>query len=262
MQPSSYKKKGVRICDIKGWFLSEKLDGMKGRWINGKMYTRSGHTIDVPEKFAVQLPKKYDIEGELYFGKGKFHKTGVFRRNSNNSPLHRQILVNSWKKIEFHIFDLIDYKLTWIERQDILSKIITETKCVKLVSWKKVKSDVYLEKCFNTVIKDGGEGIILADPCDIYEDGKVGQILKYKKQHDTEAIIIGYKTDDSENRLASLEVKMGKIRFNIGTGFKVKHRYKYKKKFPVGSKVTFSYELIGKNGKPRSPVFKGIRVDL
>lgn len=264
MQPVSYKKKGIRICDTTGWFWSEKLDGMKGRWINGEMLTRSGQKIEVPKWFSEQLPKKHSVEGELYFGKGTFHKTGVFRRTSSGSvdSMKRRVSENTWKKVEFHIFDLIDYQLTWVERQNILSKIITENSSIYLVKWKKIKSSEYLEKHFSKVIKKGGEGVILADPWGIYEDGKVEQILKYKKQLDNEAIVTGYRTDDSGQRLASLEVRMGNIEFHIGTGFKVKQRYNFRKKFPVGCKVTFTYELVGKNKKPRSPVFKGLRVDL
>jgi len=235
---------------------------MKGRWIKGKFATRAGTTIDAPEWFLKMLPKGVDIEGELYFGRNTFHKTGSLRSRSSSS---------SWQHVEFHVFDLIDYKMPWIERQAELKEQVECNDYIKLVRWKKIRSVEHLERKFNRVVEKGGEGVVLASPWGMYEDGHVEQILKYKVLNDCEAIVIGYRTDDSGKRLASLVVHPlkehnhkpnEKITFNIGTGLKVRHRYDYEKRFPIGTVVTYTYEVMGKNGKPRTPVYKGIRTDL
>ncbi len=265
MQPNSYKRKGKKICDPTGWYMSEKLDGMKGRWIGGRLMTRSNLIINAPEWFIDLLPN-VDIEGEFYFGQNSFHRTGSLRRTRSGK---------AWKTVCFYVFDIIDYELTWIERQKKL-KIISESfdgEKIQMVVWKRVKSPKHAEKYFNKIIKNEGEGIILADPWGIYEDGHVNHMLKYKALKNAEAIVYDYRIDSSGKRLASfyvyaIEYVRGKpkvnkkISFNIGTGLKIKQRFNYKEKYPIGTVITYSYELMGKNKKPRTPIFKGIRADV
>lgn len=261
MQPNSFKKSGQRLCNPTGWYMSEKLDGMKGRWINCKFVTRSGQHIETPDWFIKLLPD-FDVEGELYFGKNSFHRTGSLRSSSNTKI---------WEQVVFHIFDTIDHKLTWLERQHKLVANIVENDRIKLVRWTKVKSLAHLETEYKKIVGDFGEGVVIADPWGIYENGHVDQILKYKAVREREAVIIGYNTDDNGNRLTSFEVHPinehtgkpeKKITFNIGTGLKAPQRYNFRKCFPIGTIVTYTYELLGKNGKPRTPIFKGIRIDL
>lgn len=261
MQPSPYKKSGKRICNTIGWYMSEKLDGMKGRWINGKFLTRSGQEIKAPKWFIKLLPK-FDVEGELYFGKNTFHRTGSLRSSSNQK---------SWETVCYYIFDLVDYNLCWLDRQAFLSESIQKTDHIKLVKWEKVSSLSHLEKTYNKITEQLGEGIVIANPRGFYQDGHVEQILKYKAVQDSEAVIIGYNTDDKNVRLCSFIVHPinshtqkpnKKISFNIGTGLKVPQRYNYETKFPIGTIVSYTYELMGKNGKPRTPIFKGVRIDI
>jgi len=260
MQPSPFKKNGKYACNPTGWYMSEKLDGMKGRWIGGAFVTRSGQKIEAPDWFIKLLPE-FDVDGELYFGKNSFHRTGSLRSTSNSK---------SWEQVVFNIFDVIDYKLTWLERQQKLIEEIKDSDTVKLVRWKKIKSLQHLEEKYQKIVANFGEGIVLADPWGLYQDGHVNQILKYKAVQDCEAVIIGYRTDDNETRLASFDVHPineqtqkpnTKITFNIGTGLKVTQRYNFRERFPIGTVVTYTYELMGKNGKPRTPVFKGKRAD-
>jgi DNA ligase-1 len=259
MQPSPYKKSGKRMCNPTGWYMSEKLDGMKGRWLDGKFVTRSGQHIDAPKWFLELLPD-FDIEGELYFGRNSFHRTGSLRSSSNPK---------SWEKVCFHVFDAVDYRLTWLERQAKLENI-RQNERIQVVAWIKIRSVEHLEQEYKNITEQLGEGVVIADPWGQYENGHVGQILKYKAVQDCEAVIIGYNTDDSGDRLASFSVNPinehtgkvnKKITFSIGTGLKAPQRYNFKKRYPIGTIVSYTYELMGKNGKPRTPIFKGIRVD-
>jgi DNA ligase-1 len=255
MQPNPYKVDGKRICNPKGWYFSEKLDGMKGRWIDGKLVTRSCNDLNPPKWFRRMLPKDYNVEGELYFGKNTFHKTASLRSSAGLSEL-------AWEKVEFHIFDIIDYELPFVQRKRLLKKIIEVNQFIKLVKWRKVESAEHVEEELKKIVDENGEGLILADPNGMYEDGHVDQILKYKPKKDREAEVIGYETNEDGSRLKSLVVRDRKITFHIGTGLKIKHRYGYKERFPIGYKVSYWYEILGKNGKPRTPIFKGVRVDL
>jgi DNA ligase-1 len=246
MQPTS---KGD--IEIENWFMSEKYDGMKARWINGILYTRSNAILYPPESFVKCLPN-FDIEGELYFGKNTFHKIGSLKSKTCSE---------AWNKVVFKVFDLINYKYTWFKRHIILYNACIENNRVELVKWYLCKNNGALEKFFKKITKIGGEGVIIANPYGKYVDGYTKNILKYKIKNDCEAVVIGYKLDG--NRLMSLKVKNSdNIIFYIGTGLKMIDRYNYKEKFPIGILVSYTYELLSKSGKPRTPVLKGVRNDL
>ena len=256
MQPNNYKVNGKRVCNPVGWFLSEKYDGMKARWIDGKLLTRSGLALHPPEWFVEMLPKKSNIEGELYLGKNTFHKTAGLRTTSISGDV-------DWKQVTYYVFDLIDYEKTWLERQGKLKKIYPKnSKHICVVEWKEVERASDVESALESVTGQGGEGVVLANPWGVYEDGHVDQILKYKKMRDKEAIVTGYNF--TGQRLESLNVRdpHGGQVFKIGGGFSVKDRYGFEKKYPVGCTVTYLYEVLYPTGKPRAPIFKGVRVDL
>jgi DNA ligase-1 len=262
----SYKtRQGKRICDPAHWFLAIKYDGMKGRWINGRLETRSGKPLEAPQWFLDKLPSE-DIEGELWFGKNTFERTGGLR------SVLRRTSSQSWETVKFMVFDMPNYDRRWMRRQEKLAQIGAhwdEKHPCRLVQWEEMGDRHEVERRFKQIIAEGHEGVILADPKGRYENGKVQQILKYKKSQDTEAVIIGYNVDDSKERLASFIVHPyengtanTKITFNIGTGLTKAQRRGFSKKYPIGYIVSYTYELMGKNGKPRTPIFKGVRADM
>jgi DNA ligase-1 len=51
--------------DPKGYYLSEKLDGMRMIWTGSKMYSRNGNVINFPKFFVEGWPKSY-LDGELW----------------------------------------------------------------------------------------------------------------------------------------------------------------------------------------------------
>jgi len=293
MQPNSYKKNNHCLCDPTGWYWSTKYDGMKARWIDGKLTTRSGRPIQAPTWFLKLLPADANIEGELYYGKDTFYQTASLRSRSHGSE-------KTWDRVIFLVFDLIDYKLPWIERQYVLmdmgyepidpegiSKLLGRKtfllkpdvgrsgsvkklkQPIRLVKWYKVKSPEHVEIRYRQMINANEEGIILADPKGMYVDGHVNHLLKYKALKDCEAVIVDYRTDDVGNRLMSFKVHpfvggrpQKKITFFIGGGLKTSDRLHFRDKYPIGTIIRYSYETMGKNGKPRAPVFQGIRADF
>ena len=58
--------------DPKGWWLSEKFDGVRVYWDGNTLFSRVGREIKVPKEWADQLPKGVALDGELwYIYKGK-----------------------------------------------------------------------------------------------------------------------------------------------------------------------------------------------
>ena len=51
--------------DPTGWYLSEKYDGIRVIWLNGKLYSRSGQEIKLPDEIRQNMPN-ISLDGELW----------------------------------------------------------------------------------------------------------------------------------------------------------------------------------------------------
>lgn len=107
---------------------------------------------------------------------------------------------------------------------------------------------------------------MLRVPGSYYENKRSNKLLKYKKFKDDEARVVGHElgTGKYSNVMGKLIVEWIKGRhkgtkFRVGSGFDENQRHNYKKLFPKGSVVTVKYFEINETGKPRFPVFLGLR---
>lgn len=138
-------------------------------------------------------------------------------------------------------------------------------------------------------LKLGWEGVMVRSESGIYKFGrsttKEGILLKLKRFFDDEGEIIqahelmhnaneattnalGYTERSSHkanmlgmNMLGKFTVKWKDVEFDIGTGFTESQRNEYwqTQDMLIGQKLKFKYQSLGPNGKPRFPVFLGIR---
>ena len=60
------------LPDPKGWFISEKLDGVRCYWNGSAMYTRNGNIFYPPDWFKKSLPSDMCLDGELWTGRADF----------------------------------------------------------------------------------------------------------------------------------------------------------------------------------------------
>lgn len=58
--------------DPTGWYMSEKLDGVRCYWNGSGMYTRNGHIFYPPDWFKKELPADLCLDGELWTGRADF----------------------------------------------------------------------------------------------------------------------------------------------------------------------------------------------
>ena len=63
-----------------------------------------------------------------------------------------------------------------------------------------------------------------------------------------------------DNMLGSLTCQWNGVEFEVGTGFNDAERYSFWERDLAGAVVTFKYQGVGPNGKPRFPVFKSVRL--
>lgn len=58
--------------DPSGWYMSEKLDGVRCFWNGTTMYTRNGNLFYPPDWFKKELPKDMALDGELFTKRDDF----------------------------------------------------------------------------------------------------------------------------------------------------------------------------------------------
>ena len=246
-----------------GWFMSEKIDGWQALWDGkGTLYTKSyKRKFAVPKEWLRLLPN-IPLAGEIKI-KGKAATNVASLQKS--SPM--------WKDAEFFVFDLPgpnNRKLPFKTRVANIKKIVDKScklipKC-PLVSSEQtiIKNTKHLLEHYQKILKKNGEGLVITNPKSVYQtDGKrSSERVKLKGRNDSEGIVTGYKLGGKIGELKSLEIDFGGIIFNLGIGFNRNERENYKKIFPKGTVVKFSYRDLSSSGKPKEARFIKVREDL
>lgn len=57
--------------DLDAYWVSEKLDGVRGYWNGTELLTRGGHRIETPPWFTQGWPSQ-PLDGELWMGRARF----------------------------------------------------------------------------------------------------------------------------------------------------------------------------------------------
>src|SRR6516162_3268653 len=84
------------VTDPTGWWLSEKLDGVRAFWDGKQFLSRLGNTFLAPDWFTAGLPD-VPLDGELWLGRKKFQRAVSIVRRQDKSDL--------WKEIRYVVFD-------------------------------------------------------------------------------------------------------------------------------------------------------------
>lgn len=238
-----------------GWWISEKLDGVRAFW-NGKcFYSRLGNPFYAPKWFTKDLPKDFHLDGELFGGRKKFQQTIKVVKNAE---------CDDWKKIKYCVFDSPGLGKDPFEKRIKAVKDYFDTnkpQYAEYVDHYKCTSKEQLENDLKKMIKLGGEGLMIRQPGSVYERCRSKTLLKLKKFYDAEAVVIGY--DSGKGRftgaVGSLRCRMecGK-EFSVGSGMTDKDHRKPPK---IGSIITYKFQEYTNSGSPRFPTYLGVRID-
>ncbi|KAK6497488.1 hypothetical protein TWF481_011895 [Arthrobotrys musiformis] len=244
------QEKGI---DPTGYFMSEKLDGVRAYWNGTTFLSREGNKFHAPAWFTKRLPTNITLDGELTCGRGKFIDTVSIVKTINGG--------DRWKFcVEYHVFDIPSMGNKKFEkRQDALKKLLAEKriKWVKYVEQTPVKNKKHVLSELEKINAAGGEGLMLREPGSYYIQRRSKTCLKVKTFHDAEAKVIGHEEGKGRNvgRCGALKCEMmdgtGK-KFKVGTGLDDNMRRSPPK---VGTVITYRYFELTKDGVPRFPSF-------
>ncbi|MGE3407557.1 MAG: DNA ligase [Pirellulales bacterium] len=242
------------VADLTGWWLSEKLDGVRAWWDGKQFLSRQGNVFHAPAWFTAGLPET-PLDGELWLARKAFQRTVSIVRRQTGGEL--------WRELKFRVFDMPTHAAPFEKRIEQVQAFLrdTFTPFVEAVEQSCCRDFNHLHRELNQIIALGGEGLMVRQPGSAYEAGRSTTLLKIKQLHDAEALVIGHQPGKGRHkgRLGALEVELPDgTQFSVGTGFSDAQR-----EHPpaISSQITFRYQELTDRGVPRFPSFVRVRSD-
>jgi DNA ligase-1 len=241
--------------DPTGWWMSEKLDGIRAYWDGEGFVSRLGNRFLAPDWFTEALPAD-TLDGELWVGRKRFQQTTSIVRSGAAGQ--------AWRDVSYVVFDAPNAKGGFEERIAHAKKVLGRAQAphARALDHQECMGMAHLREELARVEALGGEGLMLRRPGSKYEVGRSQSLLKVKTFHDAEARVIGHAPGAGKHkgRLGALIVELpGGVRFNVGTGFSDAER---EAPPDLGAVITFRYQELSDDGVPRFPSYVGERLDV
>ena len=235
--------------DPSRYWVSEKLDGVRGYWNGKRLLTRSGQSINAPEWFVSVLPE-YPLDGELWIARGQFEQiSGLVRRKHTEDA--------EWSDVKYMLFDLPEHVGMFSARVEAMSALIkrVDKPWVSMIPQSRFSSESDVMAELDRIVALGGEGLMLHRDDAYYRSGRTHALLKLKPWTDAEARVVAHLPGKGkyQDKLGALLVETPEgIRFKLGSGFSDALRSQPPE---IGRWVTYKYTGLTKNGVPRFASF-------
>ncbi|MDD5388193.1 MAG: DNA ligase [Gallionellaceae bacterium] len=239
--------------DPAGYWVSEKLDGVRAVWDGEQLRFRSGRPIAAPLWFTQGFPARA-LDGELWLGRGQFERlSGIVRRETPDDA--------EWRGVRYMLFELPGAEGDFSARVAAMRRIVAEADLPRLraVEQFRVTDQRALKRKFDDVVKGGGEGLMLHRADALYRAGRSDDLLKMKPWDDAEAVVVAHLPGKGKyaGKLGALLVELpdGR-RLRIGGGFSDAQR-----EHPpaMGATITYRYHGQTAKGLPRFAAFLRVR---
>lgn len=242
--------------DVSRYLVSEKYDGVRAQWDGRALRFRGGGTVPAPAWFTDRFPA-VPLDGELWLGHGQFDAlSGIVRK---------QIAVDTeWRAVRYLVFELPDAPGNFAARHAQLRALIgaAGVPWLVVVEQTAISSHAELLRRLDAVVRAGGEGLMLHRADAPYVTGRSDALLKLKPWLDAEAVVVGHVPGQGKytGMTGALEMAMpdGK-RFRLGSGLTDALR---RAPPPLGTRLTYRYQNLTRNGLPRHPRYLRIREDF
>jgi DNA ligase-1 len=242
------------VLDPTGWWLSEKLDGVRAYWDGKQFWSRLGNLFHAPDWFIAGLPN-VPLDGELWLGRKQFQRAVSIVRRQDKSDL--------WKEIRYLVFDAPKVEKDFEARLAFVTESLRNDKpaFAQVHEHQRCEGVDHLRAELDRLESLGGEGLMLRRAGSRYESGRSSTLLKVKRFHDAEARVRKHLAGAGRHkgRLGALEVELADDTvFSVGTGFSDAER---ENPPSVGSLITFRYQELSDGGVPRFPSYVGVRAE-
>ncbi|WP_027072784.1 DNA ligase [Luteimonas sp. J29] len=239
--------------EVADYWVSEKLDGVRGRWDGHALWTRGGRRIEAPDWFVAGWPT-VAMDGELWIGRGRFDEiSGLVRAGHRDD--------GAWRQVRFMVFDLPGHAGGFGERLLELRRLLDRAAVAWLqpVPQFRVPDAAALQARLRAVVAAGGEGLMLHHHDARYRAGRSDGVRKLKPHADAEARVVAHLPGRGKYAGmtgALLVERADGVRFRLGGGLTDAQRAAPP---PVGSLVTYRYSGHTVNGLPRFARFLRVR---
>ena len=235
------------------YWVSEKLDGVRGRWDGHRLWTRGGLPVEAPAWFTAGWPE-IPMDGELWLGRGRFEDTSTLVRNPPDDP-------RAWHGLRFVVFDLPAHGGRFDERVEAMRALAAggAPAWLRAVAQSRVADRAQLQARLRAVLAAGGEGLMLQHGDARYRPGRSPGLLKLKPHDDAEARVVAHLPGRGKyaGMVGALLVERGDgARFRLGSGLDDADRAAPP---ALGSLVTYRYSGHTVNGLPRFPRYLRVR---
>ena len=239
--------------DARAYALSEKLDGVRALWDGKSLRFRSGRTIAAPAWFLAALPAQA-LDGELWMGRGSFDRLSAIVRKA-------QPVDEEWRAVRYMVFDAPATGKTFRQRYQSAQELVAAayTHWLVLVAQDSVGAAQELPERLQSVVDQGGEGLVLHHWDAMWQPGRSKAVRKLKPHADEEGQVLAQVAGKGqfEGQMGALLLETpDKKRFVLGSGFSQAER---RTPPPVGSWVTYRYRDRTPQGIPRFASFLRVR---
>ena len=238
------------------YWVSEKLDGVRGRWTGRQLVTRGGLPVTAPSWFTAGWPD-VPMDGELWVGRARFEETvSIVRREWSDDA--------AWRRVSFMVFDLPDHGGSFDERVVAMEKLAQQLRqpWLQAVPQQRVKDEKALQTLLRQTERLGGEGLMLHHGGARYAAGRSSDIVKLTSHANAEALVVGHEPGKGKyaGMVGALQVQTpeGKL-FRLGSGLSDAQRAEPP---PPGTWVTYRYRGLTDSGLPRFAIFVRVRSDM
>ncbi len=241
--------------DVSGWWLSEKLDGVRAVWTGRQFLSRQGNVFHAPTWFTADLPE-FPLDGELWLARRAFQRTvAIVRRHDQTSD---------WQKIRYVVFDAPAEHAPFERRLKKCREHFNHSPAlyVDVLEQSVCRGRDHLDRELDRIESLGGEGIMLRRPDSLYEAGRSSSLLKVKRFLDAEALVVDHEPGKGRHRgrLGALICEVpGGLRFAVGSGLTDAERDRPP---AIGSIINFRYQELTERGVPRFPTYVRLRTDV
>lgn len=242
--------------ELKHYWISEKLDGVRAYWDGTQLISRQGNRFSAPDWFTQGFPKQV-LDGELWMGRNRFAEVSGAVRRQIPDPAQ-------WQKIRFMVFDSPSETGDFDHRLQALRVLFAQlnSPSIALIEQYKIDDETALMQALDQVIANGGEGLMLHLGSAPYRGIRSDDLLKLKRFSDAEAVVIGHIPGKGKfsGMIGAVLVKMPDGReFKIGSGFSDEQR-----RHPpaIGSTISYKYQGTTASGLPRFASFFRARNDF
>ena len=242
--------------DPSQYWVSEKFDGVRAQWDGRALRFRGGGLVPAPAWFTANFPA-LPLDGELWIARGRFDAlSGTVRKIE---PVDAE-----WRQVRYLIFELPGAAGDFSERVRQMQAVLARAGVpwLQAVEQARVADKSELMQRLDAVLRAGGEGLMLHRADAPYRTGRSDVLLKLKPWQDAEAVVVGHLPGNGKYRgltgALQMETPDGK-RFRIGSGLSDALR---RQPPPIGTRITYRYQQLTKNGVPRFPRYLRVREDF